>query len=44
LILLEIEASQGVKVLSLALDAFAEAEICLRQDLSDHDRLVEIQT
>jgi len=43
LILLEIEASQGAKVLSLAYDAFAEAEISLHQDLSGHDRLVEIQ-
>lgn len=43
LILLEIEASQGAKVLSLAQDAFAEAEIHLHRDLSDHDRLLEIQ-
>jgi len=43
LILLEIEASQGAKVLSLAQDAFAEAEIHLHQDLSGHDRLLEIQ-
>ncbi|MBU4352870.1 MAG: peptide chain release factor N(5)-glutamine methyltransferase [Nanoarchaeota archaeon] len=43
LMLLEIEASQGAKVLSLAHDAFAEAEIHLHQDLSGHDRLLEIQ-
>jgi len=43
LILVEIEASQGAKVLSLAHDAFAEAEIHLHQDLSGHDRLLEIQ-
>jgi len=43
LILLEIEASQGAKVLSLAQDAFPEAEIHLHRDLSDHDRLLEIQ-
>jgi release factor glutamine methyltransferase len=43
LILLEIEASQGAKVLSLAHDAFAEAEIHLHRDLSGHDRLLEIQ-
>lgn len=43
LILFEIEASQGVKALSLAYDAFAEAEIHLHQDLAGHDRLVEIQ-
>ena len=43
LMLLEIEASEGPRVLSLAYDAFAEAEIRLHQDLSGHDRLVEIQ-
>jgi len=43
LILLEIEASQGAKVLSLAHEAFAEAEIHLHRDLSGHDRLLEIQ-
>jgi release factor glutamine methyltransferase len=43
LILLEIEASQGAKVLSLAHDAFAEAEIHLHRDLSGHDRMLEIQ-
>ncbi len=43
LLLVEIEALQGAKVLSLACDAFAEAEIHLRQDLSGRDRLVEVQ-
>jgi release factor glutamine methyltransferase len=44
LILLEIEASEGPAVLSLAYDAFAQAEIHLYQDLAGHDRLLEIQT
>ncbi len=43
LLLMEIEASQGAKVLSLACDAFSEAKIHLHQDLSGHDRLVEVQ-
>lgn len=43
LILLEIEASQGLSVLSLAYDAFAEAKISLHQDLAGKDRLVQIQ-
>jgi release factor glutamine methyltransferase len=43
LILLEIEASQGAKVLSLVYNDFAEAKIHLHQDLSGHDRLLEIQ-
>ncbi|NCP15819.1 peptide chain release factor N(5)-glutamine methyltransferase [bacterium] len=42
LILLEIEASQGAKVLSLAHDAFTEAKINLHQDLAGRDRLIEI--
>jgi release factor glutamine methyltransferase len=42
-IMLEIEASQGNRVLSLAYDAFSEAEIHLHKDLAGHDRLVEIQ-
>jgi release factor glutamine methyltransferase len=41
--LLEIEASQGPAVLSLAYDAFEQAEIHLHQDLAGHDRLLEIQ-
>ena len=42
-ILLEIEASQGVKALSIACDLFDTAEIHLHQDLVGHDRLLEIQ-
>ena len=42
LILLEIESSQGAKVLSLAHHAFTKAEIHLHQDLAGRDRLVEI--
>ena len=42
LILLEIEASQGLAALALAYDAFAEAEISLHQDLAGRDRLIEI--
>ncbi len=41
-ILLEIEASQGMQVLSLAYDLFSEAEIHLHRDLAGHDRLLEI--
>lgn len=42
MILLEIEASQGVSAVSLAYDAFDNAEIRLHQDLAGRDRLVEI--
>jgi len=42
MILLEIEASQGMTVVSLAYDAFDSAEIHLHQDLAGRDRLVEI--
>ena len=42
MILLEIEASQGMSVVSLAYDTFDKAEIHLHQDLAGHDRLVEI--
>lgn len=41
-ILLEIEASQGLKALSLASDKFSESSISLNQDLAGHDRLLEI--
>lgn len=41
-IMLEIEASQGMPVLSLAYDLFSEAEIHLHRDLAGHDRLLEI--
>lgn len=42
LILLEIEASLGIQALSLAYDMFSEAQIHLHQDLTGHDRLLEI--
>ncbi|MEW6094647.1 MAG: peptide chain release factor N(5)-glutamine methyltransferase [Chloroflexota bacterium] len=43
LMLLEIEASQGPAILSLAYGAFEQAEIHLHQDLAGHDRLLEIK-
>jgi len=43
LLMMEIEASEGPAVLSLAYDAFAEAEIHLFRDLGDRDRLIQIQ-
>ena len=42
-ILLEIEATRGLAVLSLAYDVFSSAAIHLHQDLTGHDRLLEIQ-
>ena len=42
MIMLEIEASQGMSAVSLAYDAFDKAEIHLHQDLAGHDRLIEI--
>jgi release factor glutamine methyltransferase len=44
LILLEIEANQGIAALSLAYDMATHATIHLYQDLAGHDRLLEIQT
>jgi release factor glutamine methyltransferase len=44
LIFLEIEASQGMSAVSLAYDAFDNAEINLHQDLAGQDRLVEIKS
>ncbi len=41
-ILLEIEATQGVKALSLAYDSFSNMNIQLHQDLAGHDRILEI--
>ncbi|MCQ3937787.1 MAG: peptide chain release factor N(5)-glutamine methyltransferase [Chloroflexi bacterium] len=41
-LLLEIEAAQGMKALSLAYDLFAEAAIQLHKDLAGRDRLLEI--
>jgi release factor glutamine methyltransferase len=43
LLLMEIEASEGPMALSLACDAFAEAEIHLHKDLEGRDRILEIQ-
>lgn len=43
LLIMEIEASQGTKALSLAYDVFAEAEIHLYRDLAGHDRILEVQ-
>lgn len=42
MILLELEATQGIKALSLATDIFSEASITLHQDFAGHDRLLEI--
>ena len=42
-LLLEIEASLGMRALGLAYDSFSSAEIQLHQDLSGQDRLLEIQ-
>jgi release factor glutamine methyltransferase len=42
-LLIEIEATRGPAALSLAYDAFSEAEIHLHQDLTGRDRLLEIQ-
>ena len=41
--MLEVEASQGAAVLSLAYDVFSEAEIHLHKDLAGSDRVVEIE-
>jgi release factor glutamine methyltransferase len=43
LLLMEIEASEGLAVHSLASDAFPKARIRLHKDLAGHDRLLEIQ-
>ncbi|HUE97636.1 MAG TPA: peptide chain release factor N(5)-glutamine methyltransferase [Anaerolineales bacterium] len=40
--LLEIETTQGTKILAMANDLFPGAEISLHRDLSGHDRLLEI--
>jgi release factor glutamine methyltransferase len=42
MILLEIEASQGLQALNIACDMFSEAAIHLHQDLAGRDRLLEI--
>lgn len=43
LLLLEIEATQGVSALNLAYDLFSDVDIHLHQDLTGRDRLLEIQ-
>ncbi|MBN1304086.1 MAG: peptide chain release factor N(5)-glutamine methyltransferase [Anaerolineales bacterium] len=43
LVLLEIEASQGMQALSLAFDTFSQAKIRLHKDLAKNDRLLEIR-
>lgn len=43
MILLELEATQGVKALNLACDLFSEAFISLHQDHAGLDRLLQIQ-
>ena len=43
LLLMELEASEGSAVLSLAYDIFSEAEIHLHKDLAGRERLLEIQ-
>lgn len=43
LMLLETEASLGIKVLGMACDLFPDCVIHLHQDLAGHDRLLEIQ-
>lgn len=42
MILLEIEATQGMPALNLAYDKFSEASISLHQDYAKRDRLLEI--
>ena len=42
MLLLEIEATQGIKALNLAYDKFSSASISLHQDLAGRDRLLEI--
>jgi release factor glutamine methyltransferase len=43
MILLEIDASQGMPAVALAYDIFDNAEIHLHQDLAGHDRLLSIE-
>jgi release factor glutamine methyltransferase len=42
-LLMEIEASEGPTVLTLASDAFPKARIHLYKDIAGHDRLLEVQ-
>jgi release factor glutamine methyltransferase len=43
MLLMEIEASEGPAVLSLASDAFTNARVQLHNDIAGHDRLLEVQ-
>jgi release factor glutamine methyltransferase len=43
MLLMEIEASEGPSVLSLASDAFTNARVQLHKDIAGHDRLLEVQ-
>ena len=43
LLLMELEATEGLAALSFAYDVFSKAMIHLHKDLSGHDRLLEIQ-
>jgi release factor glutamine methyltransferase len=43
MLLMEIEASEGLAALSFAYDVFTKARIHLHKDLSGHDRLLEVQ-
>lgn len=42
MMLLEIEATQGIQAFNIAYDSFDQATIHLHQDLAGHDRLLEI--
>lgn len=42
MILLELEATQGIKALNLAAEKFSKSFTSLHQDLAGHDRLLEI--
>jgi release factor glutamine methyltransferase len=43
IMLLEIESTLGMQILSLAYDSFFEASIHLHRDLAGHDRLLEVK-
>lgn len=44
LLLLEIDSSQGISALTLAQEAFPEANVQLITDLAGHDRIIQIET
>jgi release factor glutamine methyltransferase len=41
-ILIEVEASQGAKIIGMAMEKFQNPEVRLHKDLAGHDRLLEI--